>query len=453
MKRHQFTLTYVFLFFLLFLSACGGNGDESANGKGQDQTEIPPTTQTEQPEEGKTEPGTTEKAPDPVSLNFFYNGFSESLTDQVKAMVENKFSHVTINMILHGTGQTINDVLAAGTDVDLAAFTMGQLFNVMDLQLATDMTELIKKHQFDLNRLTEGVMETVQDYSEHGEFLVMPYELNNSVLLYNKNIFDKFGVPLPEDELTWDDVLDIVRQVSREEEGITYRGFAYSGANPVYKNQLGLSFVDPVTETATLHNDQWQRWLQVMTSFYQVKNNEWPTASADNMFFKDMIMALRTGPNPLDLLPPAIENGLEWDASSMPTFHADESSGSQMNAPFYIIPPRSRDKDEAFKVIAYLMSDEVQSWNAKQGRVPIVKSQSVIDNFGADIPFLAGTNYANAVFNEKIAEPIRVTKYDGIVRTELAKTLISVAHNGVDVNTALRQAEELSNKAIEEAKK
>lgn len=423
----------------LLISACGGGATDGAPSTPAPQTGNPPAT--------------ADKPQEPITLNFFYNGFSQSLTDEVKRLIETKFPHVKVQMILHGTGQTINDVLLAGTEVDLAAFTMGQLFNVMDLQLASDLTGLIEKQKFDLNRLSDGVLDTVKGYSENGEILVMPYELNNSVLLYNKTIFDKFGLPYPTDGMTWDDVYDIVKKTSREDNGVVYRGFAYTGANPVYKNQLGLPFVNPQTNQAMLNTDGWKKWLQTMTGFYAIDNNQLQSSSADNLFFKDKVMALRTGPNPLDLLPPAIQDGLEWDAVSMPTFSATESSGSQMNAPFYIIPPQSKKKEAAFEVMAYLMSDEVQSWSAKQGRVPIVKSQAVVNQYGQDLPFLKGSNYANAVFAEKIAKPIRVTQYDGIVRTTLASTLAKVATNGTDPNTALREAEELANKAIQEAKR
>lgn len=445
MKKNQFKLFAMLMALVLFLAACGGNDKEDGNNANQPGDIPPPITNTDDP---NPEPAPTKK--DPVTLNFFYNGFSQSLTDQVKEMIENKFDHVTINMILHATGSTINDVLAAGTDVDLAAFTMGQLFNVMDLQLATDMTELIQKHNFDLNNLADGVADTVKGYSEGGKFLVMPYELNNSVLLYNKNIFDKFGVDFPVDDMTWDDVLDITKKVTREDNGVQYSGFVYTGANPVYKNQLGLQFIDPATDKASINNDGWKRWLDVMTSFYKVEGNEIKTA--ETLFFSDQTLAMRTGPNPLDRIPPAMENGLEWDAVTVPTFQPDETTGSQMNAPFYIIPPKSRDKDTAFEVIAYLMSDEVQAWNAKQGRVPIIKSNEVIEQFGADLPFLEGTNYAHAVFNEKIAAPIRVTKYDGIARNQLSSLITKTATEDIDLNTALREAEEAINKAIEEAK-
>ncbi|MFC3771555.1 ABC transporter substrate-binding protein [Paenibacillus sp. GCM10012303] len=389
---------------------------------------------------------------EPVTLNFFYNGFSESLTNQLKAKIEQKYPHITIHMILHGTGTTIDDTIAAGTKLDLAAFTMGQLFKVMELKLVSDMSDLVSKHSFDLNRLAPGVLDAVKGYSEKGEILVMPYELNNSVLLYNKSIFDKFGVAYPKDGVTWDEVTEMIRKTSRTENGVAYKGFSYSGANPVYKNQFGLPFVDPQTNKSALSHDGWQKWLGAMTSFYKIPNNSLE-GNADNAFFKNKTMAMRTGPNPLDLLPAAIESGLDWDAATMPKFPANESSGSQLNAPFYLIPPASPHRDEAFQVIAYLMSDEMQTWNARQGRVPIVKSESVVQQFGADLPFLQGKNYTNAVFKEVIAKPVRVTRYDGIVRTELAAALAEVAQKGTDVNTALRSAEERANKLIAEQMK
>jgi len=423
----------------LLLSACGGqsgNSDATGNTNTGDTGKV-----AKQPE--------PEKPKEPVTLNFFYNGYSGTLTDELKQKVEAKFPHIKLNIILDKQGSTIQDTMAAGIPIDLTAYSMGGLFRVMDLKLASDLRDLVKKHNFDTGRFAEGVYETALSYSGNGELLVMPYELNNNVLIYNKNIFDKFGVPYPTDGMTWEQMYDIVRKVSRVESGVQYKGFAYSGLNLIYKNQLGLTFVDPATNKATVNNDGWKRWVEVMAGFHHIPNNDL-NGREDDLFFKEQTLAMRAGPSPLELLEGAVESGLRWDAVQLPSFENSNSGGNQMNAPFYTIPPSSRYRDEAFEVIAFLLSDEIQTANARKGRVPVVKSPSVIKDFGVDLPILQGTNYAKAVFADKIGKPITVTKFDGQARSILSWELPKVSRGEVDVNTMLRSAEEQINKYIEE---
>jgi multiple sugar transport system substrate-binding protein len=128
-------------------------------------------------------------------------------------------------------------------------------------------------------------------------------------------------------------------------------------------------------------------------------------------------------------------------------------TGSQMNAPFYAIPPTSKNRDESFRVIAYLLSDEIQGANARKGRVPVVKSENVVKDFGADLPILKGKNTA-AFFKDTIGKPIAVTKYDGIARSTFTEIAVDGYSKGkFDISTALRTAEEEINKKIAEAQK
>lgn len=393
-----------------------------------------------------------EVPPKPATLNFFYNGYSKQLVEELQQKVEAKYPHIKLNMIIHGKGSTIEDTLAAGTNLDLVAFSAGGLFTVIDLQLATDMTDLVKRHNFDLNRFSPSVLETIQSYYEGGKLMVMPYELNNNVLYYNKNIFDRFGVAYPKDGMTWNEVYELAKKLTRLDNGVQYEGFQYNHLNLVYKNQMALPFVDPKTNKAAIHTDQWRKWLEQMTRFYQFDGNHL-IGYGDGVFIRRQEVAMYTGPSLLDQLPDAVSKGMEWDMVSLPRFDGMENVGSQMNAPFYAIPPTSTNRDEAFRVIAYLLSDEIQGANARKGRVPVVKSESVVKDFGIDLPVLKGKNTA-AFFKDTIGKPITVTRYDGIARSTFTEVAVDGYSKGkLDIAAALRTAEEEINKKIAEAQK
>jgi multiple sugar transport system substrate-binding protein len=314
------------------------------------------------------------------------------------------------------------------------------------------LTPLIKKYGFDLSRLASGVEENVRSFSDNdGKFILMPFELNNNALFYNKTIFDKFGIAYPKDGMTWESIYDVAKQVTRMDSGVQYKGFRFEETNLVFKNQLGLAFVDPKSLKASLNNDGWKRWLSTMTAFHTIPGNDLNIMITEkDEFMKEQTLAMRTGPNFMSELPAAVgKGGFDWDVVSLPDFQGFEGKGSQFNAPYFAIPPTSKLKDQAFQVIDYMMSDEVQSIMSKQGRLPIVKSDKAKSEFGTGIDGLKGKNL-QAFFKDTVAKPAPATIYDTIAKQSMVrKGIRGIAIDRKDVNTALRETEEDINKQIE----
>ncbi|GAA3407880.1 ABC transporter substrate-binding protein [Paenibacillus hodogayensis] len=396
--------------------------------------------------------GSAGAPPAPVTLNFFTHGNSMVLAETIETLVRQKFPHITIRTTKDGKGTTIFDVLNAGQTPDLISYSLGSVQDLRTLRLLSDLTPLIQQHKFDLNRLVPGAVEAAKAFSDKGELLLMPFELNNNAIYYNKTIFDKFGVSYPQDGMTWEQLLDLAKKVTRTDGGVSYKGFQYSALNLVYKDQLALGFVDPKTNKAAVNNDAWKRWLDVMTSFYKIDGNAQAGDEKAN-FLKNQTVAMRTGPNYLTELPAAMDAGLNVDFAALPRFEGMSAVSSQMNAPFYVIPPSTPHKDEAFQVIAYLLSDEVQTLMARQGRIPIVKEESVRKEYAKDLKGMDGKNLA-AFFQDAIAKPAPSTPYDGQAKSIFTNAaLVPVYQGKADINTALREAEEQINKFIEAEQK
>jgi multiple sugar transport system substrate-binding protein len=421
----------------LLLAACSG-GNSAANS--DKDTGTPGQQQEQQPEKKE-----------PVTLNILFNGFSQERVNEVKKQVESKFPHITLNAMMESKGNYLADVVAAGLPLDAVARSAGGLFDAIRYGVVSDLTPYIEKHKFDLSRLAPGVLEAIKSYSGKNEILVMPYELNNTIVTYNKAIFDKFGVEYPWDGMTWDDMFNLAQKVTRQEGGVQYKGVKLNALNMVYRNQLGLTFVDQKTLAPTLNTDQWKRWIETMTKLYTIPGNQ-PASDDGFNFYNRFTLAMLIGPSPLDSLPAAVERGLDWDVVQLPHFPGMEDAGSQMNAPFYAMTPTTKHKDDVFQVLAHIVSDEVQTANSRMGRVSVLKSPEVMAEFGKDLDILKGKN-VKAFYAEKIAKPIPITIYDGIARSQLSKVVDFLVGGPDDVNTALRKAEEETARLIAEEKK
>ncbi|MDF2662825.1 MAG: family 1 extracellular solute-binding protein, partial [Paenibacillus sp.] len=148
-------------------------------------------------------PAKADISTEPVTLNFYTEGNSAVLADQIGELITKKFPYIKLNTMVGGGKVKIEDVVGAGQVPDLISYSLGGVTKLKELQLVTDLTPLIKKHGFDPTRLAAGVEENVRSFSDNdGKFILMPFELNNNALFYNKTIFDKFGVAYPKDGMT-----------------------------------------------------------------------------------------------------------------------------------------------------------------------------------------------------------------------------------------------------------
>lgn len=398
-------------------------------------------------DEGAQTPPNGEAPPKPVTLNVFTD--ANATMDVEVELVKKKFPHVTLNVIKNSTETRIEQVVASGQQLDLINHSMGSIWKLMDLQLLSDLTPFIEKEKFDLNIYPPGIVESIRSYSPKNEMLALPYELNSSVLFYNKALFDKFGLSYPKDGLTWDDTLELARRLTQKDGDVQYKGFQFQHQNLTWKNQLGLPLVNPSTNKSLVNTDGWKRFIETMGGFYLIPGNEMVGTDTDNFLVKQTL-AMRVGPNILSRIPDAVKTGLDWDAAAVPVFKGSTSGGSQLIAPFYSIPVAGRHKETAFQVMAYLMSDEVQMIKSRVGRMTILKNEAVQKAFASELPGVAGKNIA-AFFKETIGKAIPVTKYDAIAKDQIwSKSLSQYAAGTKDVNTVLREADEAINKAIEE---
>jgi hypothetical protein len=75
--------------------------------------------------------------------------------------------------------------------------------------------------------------------------------------------------------------------------------------------------------------------------------------------------------------------------------------------------------------------------------------EEIKKQFGADMEILKNKN-TGAIFNTKSAATNNPTFYDLFVRKSLVDAFNSVIYEGKDINSALREAQEVSNKQIKE---
>jgi multiple sugar transport system substrate-binding protein len=429
----------VVLLFVVLLEGCNKGATDNQGQIGEGQVEYKANTE-------------------PVKLSLYTTMKEDVYQQAVATHIQKKFPYITLNYVYAGGNNIaarLPELITAGTIPDIIYASPGDIDALRQSQVFTDLTPLIKKHNFDLGRYSPGVIEGIKQYFDPNQLPVLPESIAGAALFYNTSIFDMFGVSYPKDGMTWDQTRELAVKVTRNEGGQQIKGFDFGVGYLINNNQLSLRFVDPKTGKTDLNNDGWKAWFNTMKSFYEIAGNEVTKNEFNkgpNYFLKEQTLAMfANASGMLNNIPEAVEAGLKWDMATLPYFANVPETGIQLNTTFYLITPTSEHKDQAFDVIAELLSDEVQAANARNGRMTILNNPKVKDEFGKDLPYLQGKNVA-AIYPYKIAKASTRTEYDKLAKVPLRNQFQEFIMGNKDVNTALRDAEEETNKAIQERK-
>jgi multiple sugar transport system substrate-binding protein len=174
-----------------------------------------------------------------------------------------------------------------------------------------------------------------------------------------------------------------------------------------------------------------------------------------NEFAKDQTLAMN--PNWIaattDTLAQMEKEGrsFKWDMVSYPAFDDRPKLGRQIDFHLFMVPPASKNKNAAYEVIRTLLSDEAQVAMNKAGRLTVLKDTAMKQNYAADLNVYEGKNLAG-IFKVSPAPAPMSTNYDTKIYSFLQESNKEMAQNNMDVNTALRLADEKANKHIQEMK-
>ncbi|UUZ96485.1 extracellular solute-binding protein [Paenibacillus sp. P25] len=368
---------------------------------------------------------------------------------QLGQLVKQKFPDIKLKHVhWDNPGRRYEDLIAAGTipDIVFDEVRRNTYRQVRRFDLQYDLTDMIKKYNFDTSKLNPADMQHVINSSD-GKIYSPPFNSNEWVLLYNKDVFDKFGVEYPKPGMTWDEAYEKAKKLTRQEGEITYKGFQMNPAHYMKFNQLSEPALDPNEDKASMVSDGWVKVVDNIRRFYDIPGNQ---LVKTNGFSKGNIaMMIDSLENSVKLIN---ENkNLNFDMAAVPVFPEAPKSKFQPNTNGMFITKQSTKKDLAFQVMAYLLSPEVQTELSKQGVVSPLTDPGVQEAFGQGVPEWKGRSLQSIFALNSAKPPVRKPGLTFIdPNTDLVWKLI--ATESKDTQTALRMAQDQMNKSINEAK-
>ncbi|MDF2722559.1 MAG: hypothetical protein K0Q59_2234 [Paenibacillus sp.] len=347
-------------------------------------------------------------------------------------------------------------IKVTGNPPDIIITSIAGMFSgIIPFQLQYDISELVKKYKYDLNRLEPSNIQSLRDASGTGALYGLPKYTNGVTLFYNKDIFDKFGVAYPKNGMTWDDALKLATQMTRTSDGIKYRGMGLFTSNMIVENQLSLPFMDPKADKASVNTPEFQKLFNTYKAFFDIVGNKPEKAFTGddlNPFYQDkniaMVLSPQSGYGRFEN-----EKDFNWDVVAAPVFADKPGIGFQANTIYYFISNANKKAEQAFLAVTELLSDSAQTISSKEGR-PTVLNSEAIRNTLAQESKTKDKNLKALFVNKFAATPVPNTKLAPLVNAPniLNTEFKNMIQNGTDVNTMLRTAEEKINQAIAEAK-
>jgi multiple sugar transport system substrate-binding protein len=421
----------------------GGNGGAAGQADGQ-----------------KTAAGAKPADSEPVELVFYSNGDNENTFNlRFGDDLRKKFPNTTFKFIEKKPGAGLSELLAEGTTIDVYYESIGGFISgLIGNNMQYDMTDLIKKHGVDLSRFEPTAIDAIKAISS-GKLYALPVLGTGLGVYYDQDLFDKFGVPYLKDGMTWDDMLGVARKLTREVDGKPYIGLALSQVHWMRLNPLSLPYVDPKTDKAAINTDKWKEIFElgmlkptespIYKSVIQKRGNKVPSGTS---FTDDRNLAIYIGLSDLFVhteLQKAFSE-IKWDMVSMPTLKEAPGVGPQLYPIYFSVTSTGKHKDAAMEAIKYLTSDEIQMKLSRQGSMTVLKSTAIHQAYGQDSKFK--DKNLKSVFYNKFAPIAPKTVYDAIAEKAYRKDIVNMIMGKIDINTAFRNAEEATNKAITEEK-
>jgi multiple sugar transport system substrate-binding protein len=328
-----------------------------------------------------------------------------------------------------------------------------------------DMTAMVQQAGIDLTALNLGSVEQVKSRSDGGLYGV-PLFIDESLLFYNKLIFDKFGIRYPSLGSTYDDVYKLAQKLTRQDGIDHYKGYMQHPDNYLAMNQLGLypfvpgSSEQPAPEDVkvNLTSADWKAVANNLYRFLMIPRNNFTTV--DDFFKGDMsfpghlAMAVNnlSKLNAYALSPLYVEDDdaaeyAEWAKSvkigvtSMPVLSRGSTAIYQPDTRAAFIPPQSAHQQQALDIVKYLVSEEMQTRISSYGLKAVRRTDAVVNAFGTAIPELKSIDTSAVYWGDNaVVKNYQNTEYWDIPLYKVFRQ--HVLKDGMDVDSALLVAEQ-----------
>ncbi len=375
------------------LTACGGSGGSSDAGSSSGSSS-----------------GSGEKAK-AITVNIWDANQQKGIQEIADKWTETSGVKVNVEVVDWDNYWTLLEAGASGgtmPDVFWMHSNTAQMYMENDILLK--LNDYIEKDStIDMSKYYEGVKNLYT--RTDGNIYALPKDHDTIALLYNKAIFDKYGVQYPTDKWTWEDMYAAAKKISEDSKGDVY-GMAMNTSNNqdgwynlIYS--YGGQVITDDHKGTTIGSDKAKAGMEMTRKLLTVGAPQSVVAETgtDSLFMSNKVGMITQGSWMINAFYTA-ESHADYAWALLP--YADlngngtcekEERWSAYNGLGWAASAKTKDPDSCYSLIAYFCGEEGQKLQAEKG-VTMGGMEGVSDAFasafnGMDVsPFLKAEEYS-----------------------------------------------------------
>ena len=346
---------------VLSLAACGGSSSSSSSGTAAS---------------GSGASGSGE-----LQVNIWDNNQLAGLQQIADEWTEESGVKVKINVVDWDNYWTLLEAGASGgqmPDVFWMHSNTAQMYMENDLLLNLD-DYIAKDDAIDLANYYEGVVD-LYNRDDNGSQYALPKDHDTIALLYNKAIFDKYGVEYPTDDWTWEDVRDAATKITEAGKADGVYGYAINTSNNqdgwyniIY--DYGGQVITDDHKGTTIGSDEAKAGMEMLRQILEVAAPQTVVAETgtDSLFNSGLTAMITQGSWMINTFYKA-EHHDDYAWAMLP--YADVNGNGQCdkgerysayNGLGWAAAANTADPDAAYSLISYFCSEKAQKEQAALG--------------------------------------------------------------------------------------
>lgn len=248
---------------------------------------------------------------------------------------------------------------------------------------AMELSPLIKQDGFDLNAFTDLALEQLRIMGD-GKLIGLSPVFNSTATFYNKELFDRFGVAYPTNNMSWQSMMELAKKFARNENGKQYYGIFTNhlpfSLTQTYIRGIGADYLSADRKKALYNSNSYRLAMEAAVDAFKAGVIYLPPEKSEPADRKNTIlknkfvageaaMAFHT-PSLIDTIKLAEVEGIptvKWDVVTEPVDPNRpniSSFGASVQDTFAIYAD-SPHKNAAWNVIKTVMSKEMAAELAK----------------------------------------------------------------------------------------
>lgn len=438
-QKKKIFSTLLFLFFFTVIVACSNNVDK-------------------QQQEEKADLNT--ETAEPVTIKILYRDGEEAFNQRFKVLEENLENIIIEPIIANASSledlQELNANNVVPDIINAVEVGLGGLKHLKELDMIEPLDDLIAQMDFDLDRINPAIIKNIRALDHSGKIIGLPTNARHYALFYNKEIFDLFGEEYPEEQLTWEEVLELATRLTGERNGQQYIGLELGGSSKSEDTlapllEFGINLTDPETgEVLITEEPAVKRYFELLERLYSTPDLYDPD-SEGHQFATDTVAMITSWVNFPRWGIPEAEFMEKVGVSPIPIWEEHQEAPLPMGTSMLVINKYSEQKKEAFQVLKEFFTAEHQTMLAEEhSELPILTDADILEKVGSKSDKLKHLDLM-PVFTVDFTDPPEfISIWD--VHVDIQGNLAEFATLEDDVPTFLRKLKEKSEAAIEEYK-